>query len=152
MSIAIWYWLWIWFQYSKIDDLDTPISDLVIEGCGYMFYHAMGFVLTWLTAASITTEAGDLYKCSFQFLEKLNEQHFTQCFKSDGFDVENSEKLVDYHQIDLNQTTKGHIPGLYHHRNTMSMKHRKQTRSMNNTTEDDEDYEEAWKTLFNNKI
>lgn len=149
MSIAIWYWLWIWFQYSKIDNLDTPIVDLIIEGLGYIFYHAMGFILTWLTAASITNEADDLYKCSFQILQKLNEQHFTQCFKTDGFDVENNEKLVDYHQIDLNQTTKTNIPGLYHRKSTTY--NNTDDNSINGSNDINQQHEESWKSLINNK-
>lgn len=151
ITIGTWYWLWVWFQYHSTDS-DTSIAILVIEGLGFTLYHSMGFILTWLTAASITTEADDLYKCAFQILEKLNEQHFTQCFKSDGWDVENNEKLVDYHQIDFNESSdkQNIITGLYH-RKSMSTKNRKSTKSSVNNDNDAEDYEESWKALINNK-
>ena len=144
ISIAIWYWLWVWFQFSDTDT-DTPLIDLIIEGLGYIIYHGMGFVLTWFTASSITTEADDLFKCAFQILEKLNEQHFTQCFKSDGFN-ENKEKLVDYHQINF---LEEHDDITGYAESTSSMKKRKSGKR--NKYSVSEDYEESWKVLMNNK-
>ena len=95
ISVAIWYWLWVWLQYGSLDT-DTKLRELVVEGLGYICYHAMGFLLTWFTAASITAEADALYKCAQQILEKLNEQEFALCFDADA---DAKDKLVDYHHI-----------------------------------------------------